>query len=404
MNPEEADRWATGAATYIHIPFCSAICPYCDFAVVAGQDEMAARYVDAVCLEIDQAEPWRPLDSVYFGGGTPSHVDPRLLARILGTLADKHGLAGGAEVSLEANPEDFSVDRAAELREIGFNRVSFGAQSFDGDVLTSLGRRHDGSQIARSMEAARAAGFHNLSIDLIYGTPGETDSSWRETMERAIALEPSHISCYALTVERGTPLGNAVRNGGAAPDPDVQADRHAMADTLLSAAGLARHEVSNWSKPGRECRYNLTVWAQGEYEAYGNGAHGFRNDLRYRNHRRLDAYIDRIESGSSPRAGHDRLEGWDLELDRLFVGLRRAVGVASGAGTDALLVSDEGRNLMDAGVIKEITGRLVVTRPLLTDAVHRAVLGLPAPGSPRAGDAGSLVGHGGSIVRAENNA
>lgn len=379
MTPVQADRFAQTAAVYVHIPFCSAVCPYCDFAVVAGQDQLAERYVEAVCAEIGRTDPWRPLESVYFGGGTPSHVHPELLMRILAALTEKHGLAAEAEVTLEANPEDFDVARAKTLRAGGFNRVSFGAQSFDDAVLANLGRRHQADHILSSVKAARQAGFENLSVDLIFGTPGETNESWGDTLARAISIGPDHVSCYALTVEPGTALGLEVRHGGDAPDPDVQADRYETAAAELGAAGFERYEVSNWARPGHECHYNMTVWAQGEYEAYGNGAHGYRSGRRYRNHRRLDAYIERVESGRSPRAGHDKIEGWDAELDRLFVGLRRTVGVAGGPGTEALLASDEGRTLLDAAVISEENGRIVVTRPLLSDAVHRSVLRQTAP-------------------------
>ncbi|HUG31421.1 MAG TPA: radical SAM family heme chaperone HemW [Acidimicrobiia bacterium] len=379
MRPKDADRFAAAAAAYVHIPFCSAVCRYCDFAVVAGRDDLTERYVDAVCAEIRRAASWRPLDAVYFGGGTPSHVGPGLLRRILDALRARHGIGPGAEVSLEANPEDFSEVTGERLLRAGFNRVSFGAQSFDPRVLESLGRRHDDTDIEASVRAARHAGFGNISVDLIYGTPGETDASWEASLRRGIDVGPDHVSCYALTVERGTPLGRAVREGGRAPDPDVQADRYELADSLLTAAGFRRYEVSNWSRPGRECRYNLTVWAQGEYEAYGNGAHGFRAGIRYRNHRRVDAYIERVESGSSACAGNDTIEGWDAELDRLFVGLRRSVGVFAGPGTATLLSTEGGRALVDAGVIAEHADRLLVSRPLLTDAVHRAVLSMSRP-------------------------
>jgi putative oxygen-independent coproporphyrinogen III oxidase len=379
MTPAAADAFATAAAAYVHIPFCARVCPYCDFAVVAGRDDLAERYVSAVIAEIDASPPWRSLDAVFFGGGTPSHLDPRLLGSILDALSDHHGFAVDVELTLEANPEDFDPVRAAEMVGAGFNRVSFGAQSFDDEVLVSLGRRHQASAIARSVTAARSAGFRSVSVDLIYGTPGESDDSWAESVGRAVGLEIDHLSAYALTVERGTPLGRAVATGAPAPDPDVQADRYEVVDRVASAAGLARYEVSNWARPGHECRYNLTVWAQGEYEGYGNGAHGFRQGRRYRNHRKLDVYMERIESGLSPRAGEDRVEGWDVELDRLFVGLRRQVGVASGPGTEALLTTDEGRSLLAAGVIESTGGRLSVSRPLLTDAVHRSVLGLAAP-------------------------
>jgi oxygen-independent coproporphyrinogen-3 oxidase len=347
--------------------------------VVAGQDHVAARYVGAVCAEVQAADPWRPLEAIFFGGGTPSHVDPALLGRIVEALVARHGITNGAELSLEANPEDFSIERASQLRQIGFNRVSFGAQSFDDTVLASLGRRHLAADIEDSVLAARKAGFDNVSVDLIYGTPGETDQSWGQSLRRAVTVAPDHISCYALTVERGTPLGRAVSAGAEAPDSDVQANRYETADRILTSNGFDRYEVSNWSKPGWECRYNLTVWAQGEYEAYGNGAHGFREGRRYRNVRRIDAYIQRVESGASPRAGHDTVTGWEAELDRLFVGLRRTVGVAEGPGTETFLASAEGKTLVDAGVLGVGDGRIRVTRPLLTDAVHRSLLALDGP-------------------------
>lgn len=379
MNPTYADAFVDKPAAYVHIPFCSAICPYCDFAVVAGRDDLAERYVSAVCAEIGRSERWRPLEAVYFGGGTPSHLDPALLGTILDALRSKSGVTNDCEVSLEANPEDFTGDRAKRLVDLGFNRVSFGAQSFDPSVLVDLGRRHTPGQIRESVGTAREAGFGNVSIDLIYGTPGESDSSWRATLDDAVALGTDHTSCYALTVERGTPLGRAVRAGAPGPDADTQADRYELADEVLTGAGLSRYEVSNWARPGNECRYNLVVWAQGEYEAYGNGAHGYRHGVRFRNHRRLDAYLSAVEGGISPRAGADRVEGWDAEVDRLFVGLRRVVGVAKGPGTEALLASAEGGFLLEAGVIESDAGRLRVERPLLTDAVHRSVLTQTTP-------------------------
>ncbi|MGH8913670.1 MAG: radical SAM family heme chaperone HemW [Acidimicrobiia bacterium] len=379
MSRSDVDVHVDTPAAYVHIPFCSAVCPYCDFAVVAGADDMAERYVDAVIAEIGMSERWRPLDSVYVGGGTPSHVDPSLLGRILGTLARRHGMVSGAEVTLEANPEDFSLARARHLLSLGFNRVSFGAQSFDTLVLAALGRRHDGADIVESVDNARQAGFANVSLDLIFGSPVESEESWAETLTKAVALGPDHVSCYALTVEPGTPLNRQVRAGAPEPDPDVQADRYQHADMVLTAAGLERYEVSNWSRPGHECRYNLTVWAQGEYEAYGNSAHRFRSGARSHNVRRLDAYIERVERGERPTAGVEAVAGWDREIDRLFVGLRRAAGVAPGPGVEALLQTAGGDLLVRERVVELREGRLVVSRPLLTDEVHRQVLGLEAP-------------------------
>jgi oxygen-independent coproporphyrinogen-3 oxidase len=378
-GPAEVDRHAGDAAAYIHVPFCSAVCPYCDFAVVAGADDRIGRYVDSVIAEISMSRPWRPLDSVYIGGGTPSHVAPAHLERILDALSTQHGLAGRAEISLEANPEDFDLPMATELIAAGFNRVSFGAQSFDDAVLARLGRRHGPGDIEASVANARRAGFVNISLDLIFGTPVESDICWEATLAQAVALEPDHVSCYALTVEPGTPLHREVKAGATAPDPDTQADRYEMADRILEEAGLTRYEVSNWSRPGRECLYNLTVWAQGEYEAYGNGAHRFVDGVRSHNVRRLDAYIERIEQGERPVSGIEQVLGWDEEIDRLFVGLRRTAGVGPGPGVDALLGTSGGHILRKAGVIDVRAGRLVVTRPLLTDEVHRQVLDLSPP-------------------------
>ena len=300
------------SAAYVHIPFCSAICPYCDFAVVAGADDRIERYVDAVITEIGLSDPWRELDAVYFGGGTPSYVHPHLLGRVLDSLRTRHGIAPDAEISLEANPEDFGEQRAVELLSAGFTRVSFGAQSFDDGVLASLGRRHRAEDIDRSVDNARRAGFGNVSLDLIFGTPVETGDSWAVSVQRAVDLQPDHVSCYALTVEPGTPLHREVKAGAEAPDPDIQADRYELAGTILPLAGLDRYEVSNWSRPGRQCRYNLVVWAQGEYEAYGNGAHRFLGRVRSHNVRRLEAYMDRVEAGTRPIAGcrPDRGLGW----------------------------------------------------------------------------------------------
>lgn len=371
-----ADRAAGWASAYVHIPFCARVCPYCDFAVVEGRDDLADRYLTALEAEIAAAPDWRPLEAVFVGGGTPSRFGSRRLTALLEALEDRFGLAPEAEVTLEANPEDWTEELAAALVGSGYNRVSFGGQSFDDDVLVFLGRRHTPDRMEEAVRQAREQGFGSINLDLIFGTPGETPRSWRRTVEKALALDVDHLSCYALTVERGTPLGRSVAAGAPGPDPDLQADQYEMADELMSRAGLVRYEVSNWARPGHPCRYNLAVWAQGEYEAFGNGAHGYRSGQRTRNHRRLDAYLHRIEEGRSPRAGVDRVQGWEAEVDRLFVGLRRVAGVADGPGVRALLECEEGKRLRAAGVLETAGGRLRVVNPLLTDEVERTLLGL----------------------------
>lgn len=361
---------------YVHVPFCARICPYCDFAVVEGRDELADRYARALALEIAATESDRPIDAVFVGGGTPSRFGGGRLASILSGLRDRFGLAAAAEVTLEANPEDWTPRLAETLVLAGYTRVSFGAQSLDQGVLADLGRRHGPAQVESAVSAARRAGFRSISVDLIFGTPGESVRRWQQTLDRAVKLGTDHVSCYALTVERGTPLGRRVAAGAAAPDPDLQADQWELARDVLGRAGFVRYEVSNWARPGHVCRYNLAVWGQGEYLAFGNGAHGFTGGRRHRNVRRLEAYLDRVEDGGRAVSGSDPVTGWEAELDRLFVGLRRAAGVADGPGVAAFAGSMAGRRLMAAGVVATEDGRMRILDPLLTDEVERVVLDL----------------------------
>lgn len=364
------------SSAYVHIPFCARRCPYCDFAVVVGRDETTDRYLASLLTEIEGAPTWRPLDSVYFGGGTPSRFGADRLGAVLTVLTRRFGLAPGAEVSLEANPEDLTPTVAAALVTAGFNRISFGVQSFDQAVLAALGRCHSPDQAVRAVSDARAAGFWSINLDLIFGTPGETLAGWQRTIETAVGLGPDHVSTYGLTVERGTELGRQVAAGAPAPDPDLTADMWELADAALTDAGLFRYEVSNAARSGHACRYNLGVWAQGEYLGFGLGAHSHRAGIRRRNLRRLDAYLDRVEGGVGAVQGWEKVHGWAAEQERLMLGLRRTAGVESGPGGDRLLASDAGRRLEAAGVITREGGRLLVRRPLLTDEAMRAVLAL----------------------------
>jgi putative oxygen-independent coproporphyrinogen III oxidase len=377
--PSLADEAAGWRSAYVHVPFCARVCPYCDFAVVAGRDDLADRYVDALIAEIAESPPWGDLSAVFVGGGTPSRVGADRLGRVVAALSDRFGLAPGAEVGLEANPEDWSDTLAGGLVTAGFDRVSFGAQSFDPVVLQDLGRLHTPEQTVAAVASARRAGFRSVNLDLIFGTPGERMDRWEHTVLRALDLAPDHLSTYALTVERGTPLSRRVAGGEPAPDPDLQADMWERAAELTSAAGLVRYEVSNHARPGHACRYNLGVWAAGEYLGFGSGAHGHRNGVRTRNVRRVDVYIDRIEAGLGAVQGADPVDGWEAEVQRLMVGLRRVAGVEPGPGGRALLAAPGGKRLLDAGVIELRGGRLVVRRPLLTDEVIRAILALPEP-------------------------
>ncbi|HUO47101.1 MAG TPA: coproporphyrinogen-III oxidase family protein, partial [Acidimicrobiia bacterium] len=288
------------------------------------------------------------------------------------------GLASGAEVSLEANPEDWTPQRAHELIRAGFNRVSLGAQSFHPSVLVALGRCHHRDAIAWAVTVARQAGFSSINLDLIYGTPGESLADWESTLTAALEAAPDHLSCYALTVEKGTPLHRQVMAGSPAPDPDLQADQYELAQGMISAAGLVQYEISNWAHRGHACRYNLAVWAQSEYLAFGMGAHRFRGGIRSHNLSRLDPYLVAIEGGRSPSRGVEQVEGWGAEVERVFLGLRRRAGVVAGLAGDALIKSEDGRRLMEAGVLTRSEDRLVIGQPLLTDTVLRVLLALSA--------------------------
>ena len=375
-SAELADHAGSWAGAYVHIPFCARVCPYCDFNVVAGREDLTARFVEAVLHEIELESPWNRLDSVAFGGGTPSRLSPVQLISILNGLRTRFGLADRAEVSIEVNPEDWTRSMADDLVAGGFTRVSFGAQSFDRGVLDHLGRLHSPQQISEGVRSAKAAGFGSISLDLIFGTPGESIASWQESIEKAIALEPDHVSTYALTVERGTTLSRAVRAGAPGPDEDDQADKYELADKLLTAAGFIRYETSNYSRPHHACRYNLLTWAQGEYLAFGPGAHGHLGGVRYRNLHRIEAYLDAIEAHRRPEQGRDVQTAWQREQERLLLGLRRVAGVVAGPAGSALESDDWGRRLFEAGVLARDGARLRVVRPLLGDEAGRAVLAL----------------------------
>lgn len=371
-DPAFVDAFATLPAVYVHIPFCRRVCPYCDFAVVAGGDTVG--YGEALLAEIAMVEPFAvPVRAVAVGGGTPSSLPPSLLAEVVGAIRERFGLAENAEVGIEANPEDLDDRTLLALREAGFGRISLGVQSLDAGVLAALGRHHDPAGALAALRRAREA-FPSVNADLILGTPGEGDRAWQRSLDGVIGAGIDHLSLYALTVERGTALSRAVHAGAPAPDPDVQADRWTIGMAAASAAGLVRYETSNWARPGSACAYNLITWAGGEYEAFGNGAHRHRDGIRAWNVRRVDRYVERVRAGLRPTAGSEVRRGWEAEVERVLLGLRRAAGVVAGAAGAALLAAPAGERLVAAGVLAVEGDRLRVDRPLLGDEVARALL------------------------------
>jgi len=376
-----ADRAKGWKSAYVHVPFCVRRCPYCDFAIVDESlvpDVDHVRYVDALVAEIAMEAPFGTLDAVNFGGGTPSLLAPTQLARIVDAIDRTFGLAPGCEISLEVNPEDWSNAFADGLVGAGFTRVSIGAQSFDDTILGVLGRQHPSTLPGEVVTSAKAAGFASVSIDLIYGHPSETTTSWEETVAAALELPVDHISTYALTVEPGTVLSREVRTGSPAPDDDIQADRYAHFCDASQSAGFDRYEVSNHATPGHACRYNLSTWAHGEYLGFGMGAHDHRWGTRSRNHRRLDRYYADISSGMRPRLGSETLSAGEQERDEFMLGVRLAAGVPMSAFAERYLSSDEGDRFLAAGIIRVEGDRLVVNDPMLTDAVAREALSVSA--------------------------
>ncbi|MGH2726197.1 MAG: radical SAM family heme chaperone HemW, partial [Actinomycetota bacterium] len=274
----EVAHLAPAFGIYVHIPYCISRCPYCDFNTYVGIEDTAPAYVDALLRE---ADAWsarasgRTAGSIFVGGGTPSLLDPPLMRALLDGLRRAFAVEPDAEVTIEANPETVDVSRLRAFRDAGVNRISFGAQSFRPHVLATLGRAHTAGRTVAAVREARAAGFDNLNLDLIYGTPGETLDDWRISLERAVALEPEHLSAYALTIEEGTAFGADVASGRMpGPDEDDQAEKYERALDLLSEAGYEHYEISNWARPGFACRHNLVYWTQGEYAGLGAGAHG----------------------------------------------------------------------------------------------------------------------------------
>lgn len=380
-----ADAAADWQSAYVHIPFCRRRCPYCDFAVVTpeegGTPDVTTRYVDAIVAEIAM-EPvgFGPLDAVNFGGGTPSTLDAADVARVLEALDTRFGIAHDAEVSLEANPEDWNPTHAAAVVAEGVTRVSLGVQSFAASTLRTLGRAHTPEQALNAAEAARSVDGASVSLDLIFGTPQEAPLDWAKTVDLALDFGPDHLSAYALTVERGTALSRAVEAGQSAPpDPDMQADAYEYLENNALGIGLVRYEVSNYAATGHVARYNLGTWAQGEYVAFGLGAHSHRAGVRGRNVRRLEAYLTAVERSERPRAGEVTNTAWESEQERLMLGLRRSAGVEAGPLGTCFLASPIGRRLEDAAVTRQEAGRIIVAQPLLTDEVIRSVLSL-SPG------------------------
>ena len=285
---------------YIHIPFCRSKCDYCDFYSLAGREDQMDRYQKALLAHLKETAPLAqgyPVDSIYFGGGTPSYYGAKRIKELLAHLSKLFQVEKDAEITVECNPDSVDLKSLRILRKAGVNRLSMGMQSAQEEELRAIHRIHTPQQTNQAVEAARKAKFTNLSLDLIYGLPGQTMESWKATVEHALSLIPQHLSCYGLKVEEGTPLARRVAEGEVLPDDDQQADLYLWTVGRLERAGLPQYEISNFAKPGYESRHNLRYWLTRPYIGFGPGAHSDFGGRRYSFVRDLDAYIRGVLEG-----------------------------------------------------------------------------------------------------------
>lgn len=311
---------------YLHIPFCASKCDYCAFATWTDRGHLVDDYLDALELEIRRSVDGgqQLADTIFVGGGTPTLVPPTRLATIINSIPRAHD----AEVTVECNPDDLTVEMLEAFVSGGVNRVSIGVQSMSAHVLQALGRTHDQSNVARAVAAVRTIGLPTFNLDLIYGAAGESVADWTDTVQSAVALDPPHISAYGLTVEPGTQLAGDIDRH---PDDDDQADKYEIVDELLGAAGLANYEVSNWARPGHESRHNFLYWRQENYRGFGCAAHSHHDGRRWWNVRTPDRYVDLVNEGRSVEASSETLDSNERRAEAQPLILRTRDGIEASA-------------------------------------------------------------------------
>jgi putative oxygen-independent coproporphyrinogen III oxidase len=360
---------------YVHVPFCVTRCGYCDFNTYTDLGGLQGTYAQTAVEEVRLArrvlgDRAPVVDTVFVGGGTPTLLPPSDLAQILDAVRAEFGLAPAAEVTTEANPDSVDARSLAQLRDAGFTRISFGMQSAVPHVLQVLDRTHTPGRPEQAVAEAYAAGFEQVSLDLIYGAPGETDADWTTSLETALQAGPTHVSAYALIVEEGTRLGRQVARGELpAPDDDALADRYLMAEDALSELGW--YEVSNWGEP---CRHNLGYWRGDDWWGVGPGAHAHVGGVRWWNVKHPAAYAARLAAGESPGAGRELLSPYDRRVERVLLEVRLREGL------DLSLLRPAGaaaaQRFADEGLLELRSGRAVLTLRgrLLADAVVRELV------------------------------
>lgn len=383
---------------YIHIPFCTAKCGYCDFNSYAGHEHLIPSYAETL---IKDARLWRTavrgrqVATIFFGGGTPSLNPLEEMAKILDGVRAAFDVAPDAEVTLEANPGGLSAEYLRGLRDLGFNRLSIGVQSFDDEELVTLDRRHTAEDAREAYRAARAAGFENVNLDLIYGLPEQPLSAWQRSLEEAVRLAPEHLSLYALTVEEGTPLARDIARGRTAPpDADMQAEQYEWTQDRLAAAGYEHYEISNWCRPGFRCEHNLVYWRNREYMGLGAGAHSYLNGVRFSTallpNRYAELVDETVAAGDGTMrhvVGVEQVTDALAMADELILGLRLTDGVDVGAFAERY-----GRGIDEAygsvlaefesyGIVERTATHVRLTRRgrLLSNELFQRLLPEPAP-------------------------
>ena len=340
----------SGFGAYIHIPFCAKKCDYCAFATFTDRHQLTTDYLTALRTHIKRsvASSMPRATSVFIGGGTPTLVPAGELMSVLAEIP----LAAGCEVTVECNPDDITLEMMQTYRAGGVNRISIGVQSTVDHVLKSLGRTHNPENVQRSVSFVREAGFETFNLDIIYGAAGETLDDWSRTLRDVAALDPPHVSAYGLTVEANTVLATQLDRH---PDDDDQADKYLLCDDALSVNGLQNYEISNWAKPGHECKHNSLYWQQGNYEGFGSAAHAHLNGRRWWNVRTPDRYIELVNAGESPESSSETLDAETSKREMLQLLVRTREGVPHGSFSDKDL--DEMSELLDRQ-----EDRIVLTR------------------------------------------
>jgi len=314
---------------YVHIPFCLKRCIYCDFVSGIYDPDRANDYINALKAEISTLENKEPLETLFIGGGTPTTMSNELLSDLITSIFNHFGFSNNYETTIEANPGTLENNKLQSLIASGINRLSFGVQSFNNDLLEFLGRIHSSEEAVQAVGMARNAGFNNISIDLIYGIPGQTLNIWQKTLKKAVELHPEHISTYEITYEKDTELYCMFKEGNKInpPEEDEIVDMYEYTIDFLKANGFSHYEISNFALPGFECRHNLNYWDRGEYYGAGLGAHSFVDSRRYFNIREIDRYIKLVLDNQSPV---DAIEEITLDMalsEALFLGLRKTDGI-----------------------------------------------------------------------------